>query len=320
MATRFELLLCGDDPARLRAAGEQALDEIDRLENQLSLFRPGSEIAHLNARAAVEPVRVSPALLTLLDQAKTISEATDGAFDITVAPLVRCWGFMDGPGRAPNAAELKAAREVVGMDLVELNRSDSTVRFAKPGVMLDLGAIGKGYAIERAAEVLREAGVSSALMHAGTSSICAIGTPPNADHWLVAIENPFASVQRRAVQTVPDIGAATERSSKPSLATLGLKTESLSVSAISEKFFEADGKTFGHVLDPRTGQPACNALLAAVVLPSATETDALSTALLTLGSSGVSHISSFRPTARTLVLHESKGELLVDANGIACIS
>ena len=311
MATRFELLLCGDDQDRLRAAGEEALDEIDRLENQLSLFRSTSEIAHANARAAVEPVRLSPSLFALLQQAKALSEATGGVFDVTVAPLMRCWGFMNGAGHIPDPAELEAAREVVGIGFVRLNEIDRSVRFAKPGVMLDLGAIGKGYAIERAAEVLREAGVRSALLHGGTSSIYALGSPLNGEHWLVAIENPCARGPAS-----PRLEPTMASSSMPSLATVGLKDKSLSVSAISEKFFETGGKTFGHVIDPRSGEPANNALLAAVVLPSATETDALSTALLTLGPSGHSLISSVRPGVRTLVLHQANGELKVDSHGI----
>src|SRR6185436_12336620 len=94
MATRFEIVLHGDNPVALRAAGEEALREIERLEAQLSLYRPASEIFHLNARAAREPVKVSPALFALLQRAKRLHEETDGAFDITIAPLVRCWGFM----------------------------------------------------------------------------------------------------------------------------------------------------------------------------------------------------------------------------------
>jgi len=141
MATRFEFVLHGDNPIALRAAGEEALEEIDQLESRLSLYRPSSEIAHLNARAALEPVRVTPALFSLLEQAKELSHATLGAFDITVAPLVRCWGFMDGKGRQPKPQELAEARAIVGAELVELNAKELTVRFARPGVMLDLGAI-----------------------------------------------------------------------------------------------------------------------------------------------------------------------------------
>src|SRR5947207_192503 len=148
MATRFELLLPGEDHSRLRAAGEEALDEIERLEAQLSFYRPSSEISELNARAAREPVAVDPRLFRLLQRAQALSEATEGAFDITVAPLMRCWGFVGGAGRLPEAGELEAARAVVGMHRVELDEDSFTVRFTDEGVMLDLGAIGKGYALE----------------------------------------------------------------------------------------------------------------------------------------------------------------------------
>src|SRR6476646_3756804 len=110
MATRFELVLHGHDPVRLRAAGEQALDEIDRLENQLSLYRPQSEIADVNRRAAVEPVKVTPRLFALLSRARTLSSQTGGAFDVTIAPLVECWGFMGGTGQLPDAQALAVAR------------------------------------------------------------------------------------------------------------------------------------------------------------------------------------------------------------------
>ena len=177
MATRFELVLVGNDPVALRAAGEEALDEIERLEAQLSLYRPTSEIAHLNAQAAVRPVCVEPGLFRLLQHAKRLSGETDGAFDITVAPLMRCWGFTGGTGQLPDPEALARAKAVVGMHLVELDEGNFTVRFAKPGMMLDLGAIGKGYALERAAALLLEAGVSNALLHGGTSTVCALGKP-----------------------------------------------------------------------------------------------------------------------------------------------
>lgn len=171
MAARFEIVLHGDHAPTLRAAGEEALDEIARLENQLSLYRPGSEIAQLNARAAREAVQVTPEVLALLQHAQKLSTETGGAFDITIAPLVRCWGFMGATGRMPLPEEIAAAREQVGMEKVLLDAVNRTVRFTREGVMLDLGAIGKGYAVERATGFLREAGVTSALIHGGTSKI-----------------------------------------------------------------------------------------------------------------------------------------------------
>jgi thiamine biosynthesis lipoprotein len=178
------------------------------------------------------------------------------------------------------------------MDLVVLDNSNRTVRFAREGVMLDLGAIGKGYAIERGAEWLREAGVTSGLFHGGTSTICAIGHPPDAASWMVAIEQPPASV-----------GA----SQFPELSAVRLKDESLSVSAIWGRTFESGGKIFGHVIDPRTGQPVEDAWLSAIILPTATETDALSTALLTLGSAGLKRLTRLRPELRALLVTRAGG-------------
>jgi thiamine biosynthesis lipoprotein len=295
MATRFELVLHGTDPVALRAAGEEALAEIERLEDRLSLYRPTSEIAHLNARAAREPVPVTPELFALLQRAQTLHQQSGGAFDITIAPLVKCWGFMTGSGRLPAPEAVAEARARVGMALVHLDPQTLTVRFAREGVMLDLGAIGKGYAVERAAELLREAGVTSALLHGGTSTVYALGAPPDAEHWRVAVGNP-----RR----------------KAPLASVPLRDEAMSVSAVWGKFFEAEGQAFGHVLDPRTGAPATAAVLAAVVLPSATETDALSTALLVRGPDFQPEIAKLRPGMRSLVAAESGGRLRVDALGI----
>jgi thiamine biosynthesis lipoprotein len=291
MATRFEIVLHGDDPVALRAAGEEALDEIDRLEAQLSLYRPTSEIAHLNARAARGPVRVTPTLFRLLELTRQFSLDTGGAFDITVAPLVHCWGFMGGTGKVPHPDELAEARACIGMGLVELNPADLAVRFARDGVMLDLGAVGKGYALGRAAELLRDAGVTSALLHGGTSTVYGLGHPPNREAWQIAIE--------------PPPGDAGKEPRRP-LATIPLRDEALSVSAVWGKSFQMQDRTFGHVLDPRSGQPVAGALLAAVVLPSTTETDALSTALLVLGEPGLKQLATLRADLRALVVTENE--------------
>jgi FAD:protein FMN transferase len=273
MATRFELLLHGEDPVYLRAAGEEALEEIERLEEQLSFYRPSSEISDLNARAAREPMPVDPRLFRLLQRARELWQATEGAFDITVAPLLRCWGFVGGTGRLPEPEALAAARAVTGMDRVELDEERFTVHFNAEGVMLDLGAIGKGYALERAADLLREAGVSSALLHGGTSTVVAVGVPPEEQSWSVAIQHPARPEEHVAV--------------------VSLRDEALSVSAVHGKAFEEEGRLLGHVIDPRTGQPVEGAQLAAVAGASATETDALSTGLLVLGELGLSFVATW---------------------------
>lgn len=294
MNTRFELLLHGESEAHLRAAGEEALAEIQRLEDRLSLFRPTSEIARLNRHAADGPVKVSPLVFALLRQAQELATATDGAFDPTIGPLMRAWGFHGGRGILPDPAVLAAARACVGMANVYFDETDFTVRFARPGVTLDLGAIGKGYAIDCAVECLREAGVTSAFVHGGTSSCHGLGTMPEGRLWTTGVFEPPSA---DAVKTEPPRIAE-----ETLLAEVALRDESLGVSAIWGRAFCAGGQMFGHVLDPRAGEPVQRAALAAVALPSATESDALSTALLVLGEPGLETLARLRPKLRALVL------------------
>ena len=297
MATRFEIVLHGDNRTALRAAGDEALDEIDRVEAQLSLYRPGSEVARLNAEAHQRPMRVTPSLFHLLEHAQQLWRETQGAFDITVAPLVRCWGFMNGTGAMPEPAAVEEARAKIGMQHIQLDAVNMTVRFAHEGVMLDFGAIGKGYAVDRAVDLLREAGVTSALIHGGTSTSFAIGRERDGSRWKIAIVSPNQ-----------------DSTAKP-LAVVELENESLSVSAVWGRSFRVGEKTYGHVIDPRTGAPAESALLSAVILPSATETDALSTALLTAPEL-MAELVSHRPSIRCLVAQANEMSLTTSTHGI----
>ena len=265
MGTRFELVCAGVDPIRLRAAGEEALDEIDRLERQLSLYRPESDLSLFNRRAASEWVQLDPRFFRLLERALFLAAATEGAFDPTVTPLVQAWGFIGARGSLPDPADIEAARRVVGFQHVLLDRAAFAVHFDVEGVALDFGAIGKGYAVERALEILDEGGVEHAILHGGASTVGVRGDAEGQTGWLISIADPV------------------ERSR--SVAAVRLRTgQALSVSALHEKCFTGpDGEIFGHVLDPRVGTPVQGARLAAVVAPSATDSDALSTALLVLG-------------------------------------
>ena len=301
MNTRFELVLSGEAEASLRAAGEEALDEIQGLEDRLSPFRPTSEIARLNRHAADGPVKVSPPVFALLRQAQQLAAATDGAFDPTIGPLMRAWGFHGARGRLPEPAVLAAARACVGMNHVLFDEADFTVRFARPGVTLDLGAIGKGYAIDCAVERLREAGVASAFLHGGTSSCHGLGAMPEGRPWTAGVFEPAAA-------------GTTGSAAETLLAEVPLRDESLGVSAVWGKAFHAGGQRFGHVLDPRAGEPVQRAALAAVALPSATESDALSTALLVLGEPGLETLARLRPGLRALVLLPS-----ADAEAHRCV-
>jgi len=289
MATRFEIALWGGEPGYLRASAEEALREVERLDAQLSLFRPDSDIADLNARAGRKPVRLEPRVYRLLERAVALAEATGGAFDPTVAPLMRAWGMHGAAGRIPLPEELAEAREVSGWRNLALDPDQRTVAFAREGCALDLGAIGKGHAIDQAAEVLREHGIVNALIHGGTSTVFALGTQPSGEPWRVALRHPAAD---------DEVAAA-----------VPLRDDSLSVSAPHGKYFAAGDRDYGHVIDPRSGEPLRAGLLAAVVCASATDSDALSTALLVLGEPFLARLGAFG--ARGLMLLAEDGAVAV---------
>jgi thiamine biosynthesis lipoprotein len=271
MATRFELVLHGERDVALRGAGEEAIGEIHRIEAALSLYRPTSQISAVNRNGAATPVRVTPEVFHLVERALQFTHITGGAFDITVAPLLRAWGLMKDQGRIPSEKDLAEARACVGAALIEMDSADYSIGFRRAGVMLDLGSIGKGYALDRALDILKEAGGADALLHGGTSTILAMGKPTTGEPWRVAIPAPPPSLANPASSPLEP------------LAIVDLRDSSLSLSAVWGKGFENGGRFHGHVMDPRLGSPVAGALMAAVVLPSATESDALSTALLVGG-------------------------------------
>jgi thiamine biosynthesis lipoprotein len=256
MACRFEVALSGEHAHRVEAA-RAALDEIDRIESALTVFRETSTLADLNRRAAREAVPVDDELFALLRACAALHEDTGGAFDITTTPLSRCWGFLRREGRLPAAAEIESARAACGAAHLQLDEPARTVRFDRAGVEINLGAIGKGYALRRVARQLRANGVTDALVSAGGSSVVAVGGPFH------------VTVRPRRARTAISVW---------------LEDAALATSGAGEQCFEVDGRRFGHVLDPRTGWPAEGTLAASVAAPDADVCDALSTAFLVGGT------------------------------------
>ena len=259
MACSFEITLDQADAVFVPAA-QAALNQIDAIEAQLTVFRESSAIVEVNRRAAVEEAFCDTELFALLIRCRDLSHDTDGAFDITSTPLSRCWGFLRRAGRVPGEAEIAHARECVGMHHVRLDADRSTVRFTRTGVELNLGAVGKGYALDRVAAALRGDGVDHALLSAGRSSMLAIGARGRG--WMIDIVSPRL--------TAP-------------LARVWLRDAALGTSGAGSQFVILDGVRYGHVLDPRSGRPAAGILSASVVCDSAADADALSTAFLVGG-------------------------------------
>ena len=291
MATRFEMILEGSCPVALRSAGEDAMDEIERWERKLSLYRAGSDVWRINLEAGKKPVKVEPQVFRLLEYARRLGLESDGAFDITAGPLVRAWGFQEGQGRRPSPEVLDRARAASGWEILELDETRSTVFLRNVESSIDLGSIGKGFAMEVVVQQLQDAGVFSALVHGGTSTVCAIGTPSSHESWKVSLP---ASEDGSRVQAGSAVGPQMMESPE----IVSLRNESLSVSASWGKAFFDEGQLLGHVIDPRSGDPVCGARLAALVLPSPTDSDALSTALLVLGQPGIQLLQKRFPQAR----------------------
>src|SRR5687768_11714895 len=169
MACRVEVVVVEGD-ARALAAARSALDEADRLEAMLTVFRDTSDLVRVNRLAAQHPVAIPAELFDLLHRSLALHRATERAFDISSTPLSRCWGFLRREGRLPAPAEIEAARACVDMEALTLDVTAQTVFFRHPGLELNLGAIGKGYVLDQMASSIRRSGVREALVSAGRSS------------------------------------------------------------------------------------------------------------------------------------------------------
>lgn len=252
------------DRAKLPQYVSESKEIFDELNALLTVYRDDSEISHINRNAGEAPLAVSETTWNVLSGAALFARVTDGCFDPTVAPLVGAWGFN---GRAPLTAPLREdiVRNAVALVGVEnLILSNRTVRLALPGMMIDLGGIAKGYAVDRAYDALLRSGAEDVMINLGGNIRCGgVGRPPDGA-WRVAVRNPF---KREA-----------------SLGTLMLRDgQAVATSGHYENFFELQGERYTHIIDPRSGYPARGMAGVTVVCRSATEADALSTGLFVAG-------------------------------------
>jgi thiamine biosynthesis lipoprotein len=254
MGSTYSVVLYGTDRTRMETAAEEAFEEVRRLDNELSNYKPESPWSQINRYAAERPVETPVELFDLLQACLEYSRKSEGAFDITVGPLMKVWGFYKGSGHLPHPGEVKRAMADVGYRNILLDPATHTVRFAHKGVEMDPGGIGKGYAVDQMVKVLRRNGIESGLVTAAGSSIYAMGTPPGESGWTVSIRDPH-----HETNTVQDVV---------------LKDESLSTSGSYEKFFEAEGKIYAHIMDPRTGYPAQGMLSVSVIAPRTLDSEA----------------------------------------------
>jgi len=290
MACEFEVQLAASRDDNSMEHVFAALDLVESLEAQMTVYRSDGEVMRINRRAAREPVRVESRLFNLFRQAEKLYRETDGAFDLTSGPLSEAWGFSRREGRIPSEAAIAAAREHVGMHHVSLDEKMQTIAFRKAGVSVNLNSIGKGYALDRMAELLALHSVDDYLLHGGKSSVLARGSRPGHGEagWTVGLRHPLRPAER--------------------LTEFCLRDQALSTSGSGTQFFIRRGRRYGHILDPRTGRPAERLYSATVIAPTAAEADALSTAFYVMGPGEVDEYCAAHPEIATLLVAPAERE------------
>ena len=279
MATTFEVVVVYEDGRYARQAAAAAFDEVDRLEGELSRFIENSDISRINNLPANQPLRLGLDAFECLQLSCRIYAETNGAFDITIGSLLSLWRNEDGTPRTPSQEELNLACQHTGTHLLQLDEDEHTVQLLASQVQVDLGGIGKGYAVDRVAELLREWSIDIALVSGGYSSVLALDGPAGTKGWPLTLSNPD--------------------NRKQILARPCLQARALSGSGIQK------GR---HIIDPRTAQPVKNKRAAWASAPDAATADALSTAFMVMGPDEIRQYCSRHPDILAMIMLEGEGK------------
>lgn len=278
MGVQARLVLYAPDEAAAQQAARAAFDRLAALEDVMSDYRPTSELMRLCAAPAGTPVRVGDDLFAVLARAQELARLSDGAFDVTVGPLVRLWRAARKAGQLPAEAERREALARVGWQYLRLDTAAQTATLLRPGMLLDLGGIAKGYAIDKALAVLRAHGVESALVELG-GDVRVGAPPPGEDGWRLVVAH--ADSAHRHVR---------------------LADAAVSTSGDTEQYVEVDGRRYSHVVDPHTGLGLTSRVAATVVAPDAFTSDGLATLLTVVGPErGLPLAAAHFPQARVYV-------------------
>ena len=287
MGCGFSLFIPANQPHNPELA-LSVLDLVADLERLLSIYRADSEISMVNRLAAQQPVRVDSRVLAVLGLAKSIWAETAGAFDITAGPLADLWGVSRNSPRLPDIAAIHQCLSKLGCDKLILDSTNQTVRFSCSGPEINLGGIGKGFALDECHRLLRRHGLSDYMLHGGLSSLLASGHHGGAESpWLVDLRLPGFE--------------------QPLLARLPIRDAALATSGDSVQHFEVDGVKFGHILDPRSGQPAAGWQLVTVYAPTAAEADAFSTAFYVLSPEATLQFCRAHPAVSAILVARGDG-------------
>lgn len=273
MATTFEVIVIHEDERYARQATAAAFEEVDRLEGELSRFIENSDISRINNLPANQPLLLGLDAFECLQIAVRMYAETNGAFDITIGSLLKCWRDEDGNPRTPSGEELDLARLHTGTNLLQLDEREHTIRLSASPVKIDLGGIGKGHAVDRVAELLHEWSIETALISGGYSSVLALEAPPETKGWPLTLSDPADH--------------------KRILARPHLRAGALGGSGVQKG---------GHIISPRTGQPIEGKRAAWSSAPDAATADALSTAFMIMGPDEIRQYCSLHPDRRAMVM------------------
>lgn len=276
MATLFEVLIADEELKFAEGAARAVFEEIDRLEQELSRYLPNTDISRINNLSAGGNTRVGLDTFQCLRLSRQCWKETEGAFDVTLGGLMDCWVGKDKSLLHPSTSLLEQARQRTGMDLMELDEEAMTVRVGKSVPFVDLGAIGKGYAVDRSADLLKEWGITSALIHGGTSSVYAFGNHPGVRGWPVSLSHPGNASQV--------------------LETVQLKEQGLGGSGVRKGM---------HIIDPRKAEPVKGRPAAWFCCESAVRSDAISTAFMIMTHQEIENYISRNPGEWGMVVDEA---------------
>jgi thiamine biosynthesis lipoprotein len=266
MGTFAHVIVIAVEEKAAQACIEAAIEQINKIDELMSYHNPDSEISRLNRSAFENPVKVGPLTYQVIKKAVEFSRLTDGAFDVTVGPLVDLWRRAGDANTVPTQQQLQEAGSRVGWDKLILEDSEQSVQFAVDGMRLDLGGIAKGFAIDKAIEAIEEAGGLGALVDIGGDIRCFGKTPKGQKYWLVGLQNPDLESEEQI------------------LFTLKLSAGAVATSGDYQRFVLIGGRHYSHIINQKTGNSAEALSSVTIITDSATDADALATAVSVMGA------------------------------------
>jgi len=320
MACRFEILLNMRQYQRGPQAVSDGFELLDLLEDQLTIYRDHSEVSQLNRSAKTKATPVETRLFHLLSRAKELHDATGGAFDITSSPLTQLWGFDQRAGAIPGAEQIGQTLEQVGSKFLNLDLDSETVSYSNPDLQVNLGGIGKGFAIDRMAELFREREIYDFIVHGGQSSVLARGNQNDfSDDQKTSKPSPPAAASEDQSEVDPEntgwiVGLSHPTVPNLRLAEFTLRNQALGTSGTGRQGFFHQGKRYGHIIDPRTGWPTDHVLSSTVISPSAALSDALATAFFVMELNEVETFCRSHPDVAALLVvpGKKKGQIALE--------